>query len=112
MHDFPLYLGMKVKNAPQIAIWVEDLQGNYLSTVYASHKIATQSWKMNGGNPRKEALPHWLYARADGVSGATSKGGIAIKPLADGTSGRFDADMSQMTTALHIIKRITVKFQP
>ena len=201
LHDFPLFLGIKVKNAPQIAIWVEDLQGNYLSTVYASHKIATQSWKMNGGNPRKEALPHWQYARVDGISGATPKGGIVIKPLADGisgatprgsfdvklrpndvlkqfvvklevnhstdfndyytetakegdpnysggkegsgqpaivyaanvdllsgvtsfetviighsspdgTSGKIDTDMSQMTTALQIIKRITVKFQP
>ena len=87
LHEFPLFMGIKVKNAPQIAVWIEDLQGVYLSTVYASHKIATQSWKMNGGNPRKEALPHWQHARVDGVSGATPKGGIAIKPLADGISG-------------------------
>jgi len=87
LHDFPLFMGIKMKNAPQIAIWMEDLHGNYLSTVYASHKIATQSWKMNGSNPRKEALPHWQYSRVNGISGATPKGGIVIKPLADGISG-------------------------
>jgi hypothetical protein len=89
LHDFPLFLGIKIKNAPQIAIWVEDVQGKYISTVYVSRKIAMQSWKMNGGNPRKEALPHWQYSRSniDGVSGATSHGGLDIRPLADGISG-------------------------
>ena len=91
IHDFPLFMGIKLKNSPQIAIWIEDLQGKYLSTVYATHKAATLSWQGNSGNPRKEALPHWRWAKAlseiDGSSGATSKGGIEIKPLADGISG-------------------------
>jgi len=91
LHDFPLFMGIKKKNAPQIAIWTEDLQGNYLSTVYVTYKVATQSWQGNKGNPRKEALPHWRWSKAlsdiDGNSGATSKGGIEIKPLTDGFSG-------------------------
>lgn len=56
LHDFPLFLGINKKNPPQIAIWLEDTQGNYLSTVYVTHKIATQSWQASGGNRRKEAL--------------------------------------------------------
>lgn len=40
LHDFPLFLGINKKNPPQIAIWLEDTQGNYLSTVYVTHKIA------------------------------------------------------------------------
>lgn len=96
LHDFPLFLGIKIKNPPQIAIWVEDTQGNYLSTVYATSKIATQSWQAAGGNRRKEALPSWCYARGvqyddglylptkkepltDGVSGATPKGSFEVK---------------------------------
>ena len=52
LHDFPLFLGIKRKNPPQIAVWIEDAQGRYLSTVYASSKIATQSWLAGGGrNP-------------------------------------------------------------
>lgn len=44
LHDFPVFLGISKKNPPQIAIWLEDTAGNYLSTIYVSHKIATQSW--------------------------------------------------------------------
>ena len=55
MHDFPLFLGINKKNPPQIAIWTEDMEGHYLSTIYVTHKIATQSWQASGGNRRKEA---------------------------------------------------------
>ena len=100
LHDFPLFMGIKKKNSPQIAIWIEDTNGKYLSTIYATHKIATQSWQAAGGNRRKEALPHWCYARGeqyddglylptkdkpltDGISGATPKGSfdVKIRPL-------------------------------
>lgn len=196
LHDFPLFLGIKTKNRPQIAIWLEDTEGNYLSTVYVTHKIATQSWMMAKGNRRKEALPHWCYTRGvkykdglylptkdepftDGLSGATPKGSFDIKlELADtlkpfivkieinhstdfnayypesaeegdanysggkegsgqpavvyaasidlssgekvfeatlighsspdGSSGILDPDISKLTTALHIVKRITI----
>lgn len=96
LHDYPLFMGIKKKNPPQIAVWMEDAAGNYLSTIYASHKIATQSWRSAGGNRRKEALPHWCHARGvqypdglylptqrepltDGISGATPCGGFDLK---------------------------------
>ena len=86
LHDFPLFLGIKRKNPPQIAVWIEDAQGRYLSTVYASSKIATQSWLAAGGNRRREALPHWCHSRgvqyADGLYLPTKS-----EPLADGISG-------------------------
>ena len=56
LHDFPLFMGIKRKNAPQMAVWIEDMQGNYLSTIYVTDKIANQSWAFAGGNRRKEAL--------------------------------------------------------
>ena len=96
LHDFPLFMGIKKKNPPQIAIWLEDTEGKYLSTVYVTHKIATQSWQASGGNRRKESLPHWCYTRGmkyedglylptkqqpftDGISGATPKGSFDVK---------------------------------
>lgn len=96
MHDFPLFLGISKKNPPQIAIWAEDMEGNYLSTIYVTHKIATQSWLASGGNRRKESLPHWCYQRGvqyedglylptkdapltDGISGATPKGSFSVR---------------------------------
>lgn len=199
LHDFPLFLGINKKNPPQIAIWLEDMQGHYLSTVYATHKIATQSWQASGGNRRKEALPHWCYSRGvkysdglylptkkqpltDGISGATPHGSFNVKvsPTAelkkfvvkieinhstdfndafpkwakegeanysggeegsgqpavvyaanidltsgkssfeanligqsspDGSSGVINKDVSGLTTALHIVKHITINIQ-
>ena len=116
IHDFPLFLGIKLKNPPQIAIWLEDMQGHYLSTVYVSHKIATQSWQANGGNPRKEALPHWQHARAlkniDGFTGATPKGGLHIQPVTDGVTGAtprgsFDVKLRPAD----MLKQFTVKIE-
>lgn len=45
LHDFPLFMGIKKRNPPQIAIWAESAEGKYLSTIYVSHKIVTQSWQ-------------------------------------------------------------------
>lgn len=106
LHDFPLFMGIKRKNAPQIAIWTEDLSGNYLSTVYVTDKIATQSWLASGGNRRKEALPCWCYARGvryedglylptkkrpltDGISGATPRGSFDVKLTPKGAPRQF-----------------------
>ncbi|MBD9178057.1 MAG: hypothetical protein EGP82_02600 [Odoribacter splanchnicus] len=106
LHDFPVLLGMKKKNPPQIAIWLEDRQGNYLSTVYVTHKIATQSWQSAHGSRRKEALPHWCHARGvayedglylptedrpltDGISGATPREGFEVKLRPANTLGQF-----------------------
>lgn len=102
LHDFPALLGINKKNPPQIAIWVEDMSGNYITTIYATHKIATESWQSNGGNRRKESLPVWCYSRGvqysdglylptkneplvDGISGATPHGSfdVKIRPVAD-----------------------------
>lgn len=86
LHDFPLFMGIKKKNPPQMAIWIEDLQGNYISTIYATHKIATAKWQRASGNRRKEALPHWCHSRGvqydDGLYLPTQE-----KPLTDGISG-------------------------
>ena len=106
LHNFPLFLGINKKNPPQIAIWIEDTEGHYLSTIYVTHKIATQTWQAAGGNRRKEALPHWCYSRGikyedglylptkkspltDAVTGATPKGSFDIKLTPTGKIKKF-----------------------
>jgi hypothetical protein len=96
IHDFPLFLGINLKNPPQFAIWIEDTDENYISTLFATKKIATEGWVSNKDNRRKEALPHWCYQRGiiyddglllptkeepltDGISGATPTAGIELK---------------------------------
>lgn len=112
LHDFPLFLGIKRKNAPQIAIWIEDTSGKYLSTVYVTDKIATQSWMAAGGNRRKEALPCWCHARGiqyeDGLYLPTKK-----RPLVDGISGAtprgsFDVKISPRGGIRQIVVKIEV----
>lgn len=106
LHDFRIFWFVKMKNSPQIAIWTEDTEGNYLSTVYVSEKIAKQSWTAAGGNRRKEALPCWSYARGkqysdglylptkeeplpDAVTGATPKGSFSANVCIDENIRQF-----------------------
>lgn len=112
LHDFPLFMGIKKKNPPQVAIWMEDTNGKYLSTIYATHKIATQSWQAAGGNRRKESLPHWCYSRCeqyeDGLYLPTKN-----KPLTDGISGAtpkssFDVKIRPIGNLTHFIVKIEV----
>lgn len=112
LHDFPAFLGIKKKNPPQIAIWLEDTHGKYLSTIYASHKIATQSWQMAGGNRRKEALPHWCYSR-----GVQYEDGLYLptkdNPLTDGMSGAtprgsFDLKLNPASTLKQFVVKVEI----
>jgi len=86
LHDFPLFLGLTKKNPPQFAVWIEDTNGNYLSTVFVTKKIATEGWQSNAGNRRKEALPHWCHQRGiiyeDGLMLPTKE-----NPLTDAITG-------------------------
>lgn len=86
LHDFPLLLGISKKNPPQFAIWLEDTAGNYISTVFATYKIATEKWQSNNGNRRKEALPYWCHQR-----GVVYEDGLLLptkaNPLTDGITG-------------------------
>lgn len=86
LHDFPLFLGIELKNPPQMAIWIEDMAGNYMASIYVTHRIATESWRSNNGNRRKESLPVWCFSRgvkySDGLYLPTKK-----EPLTDGISG-------------------------
>lgn len=106
VHDFPLLWFFKKKNAPQIAIWTEDVEGNFLSTIYVSEKLAKQNWTAAGANRRKEALPCWSYAQGkqyadglylptkkeplpDAVTGATPKGSFTTNIEPDGQVRQF-----------------------
>ncbi len=100
LHRHPLFLGLTFQTPPQYAIWIEDENGTYLSTIFVTHKTATQGWVASpgeeipeGGIRRPESLPVWSHHRgiksadglfmptkadpeADAVSGATSKAGV------------------------------------
>jgi len=97
----------KYHNHPSFAVWVEDLEGNYIETLYVTRYFATGifghgeteqgKWKSEPGNVRRPAtLPYWshkrnikapdgLYAPSaetavpDALTGATPKAGFTLK---------------------------------
>lgn len=94
-------------NHPSFAIWIEDLEGNYIETLYVSQyfakgnfghgEIEPGKWKNEPGNVRRPAtLPYWSHKRnikaADGLyapsaettvpdalTGATPKGSFVLE---------------------------------
>lgn len=91
LHDFKVNSVIKIKTPPQMAIWVEDSQGNYIETLYATSKIVYQNWSKAPSDPaqkaqirREEALPYWTHKRGknqvvpDTVTSATPKGNSII----------------------------------
>lgn len=90
-HPFPLFLGLKLENPPQMALWAETVDGEYLETLMVTEKIAKQKWAKAPKDPtpkdeirRPEALPVWSHrsgaadAAPDAVSRATPKGGFTV----------------------------------
>ena len=112
LHDYPLFLVIKKKNPPQIAVWLEDTDGRYLGTLYASKKIATQGWASAGGNRRKEALHYWCHRR-----GVVYEEGLYLptkaQPLIDGMTGAtpradFDVRLKEKTGLRHFYVMVEV----
>ncbi len=85
----------KAFNHPLMAIWVEDLEGNYTNTLYVAESIAkgyfrhgdlaTGRW-MPGPLRRPAALPYWAHKR-----GVRAEDGLFIpsitKPVEDAFTG-------------------------
>lgn len=99
----------KFHNHPLLAVWLEDMEGNYIQTLYVAKSIATgvfqrgkpewQHWA-EGEVRRPAALPYWGHKRgvkaADGLyvpdkttqvpdaySGATPKGDFILQTKPD-----------------------------
>lgn len=79
----------KQKREPQVAIWLEDTDGNYIKTLYVTERASHKSWIMGPKEGRPESLPVWYHAskfkpsknatpdiKLDAVTSATPKGGI------------------------------------
>jgi len=73
-----------VKKNPQIAAWIEDSEGNYISTIAVSEKSAKGKWMSAPKEGRPEALPVWNHRQKnfsitsdlDAVSSATTKSSL------------------------------------
>jgi hypothetical protein len=74
-----------VNKTPQMAAWIENNQGNYISTITVTNRSAKNNWMSAPQEGRPEALPVWNYkiqsntAHIDSVSAATSKGAVEVQ---------------------------------
>ena len=98
-------LGVTTTAVPQMAVWMEDISGNHLETLYVTKKASNSSYVQSlfGGEEvrRPEALPHWSHAR-----GIVSDDGLLMpsrsKPLADALTGATPTasfDLRSVSTA-------------
>lgn len=67
IHPMKIFPLIKIKNRPQIAVWLEDDQGHFLQTLYVTRRMAKQTWRKGPGDKTKEirrteALPVWIHA--------------------------------------------------
>ena len=81
-------------SVPQIAVWIETMEGKYIDTLYITGKTSNSSYRTSETEPdlvrRPEALPYWSHKRGiiasdglytpdphntdlDGISAATPK---------------------------------------
>lgn len=103
VHKMRVMPFIHVSNAPQMALWIETLDGEYISTLYVTERVGTQTWRGAPGDDtpaeairRKESLPVWAHRRgvqyddglflptrsepiADAVTAATPKRSFSIE---------------------------------
>lgn len=98
---------MKLKITPQIAVWIEDLEGNFVDTIYVTQAFGKQNWAFIKYDPDKtirgECMPYWMNQRAkaglkeptknsplpDSVTGATPKNSFTINSVIPGNLDEF-----------------------
>lgn len=93
----PAVLGFTYTTVPQLVVWIETLEGQYIDTLYVTGKTFSSGFGETASAPtrRPEALPYWSHRRGvkeadgyfapvhnnadlDGVSGATPKSDAMI----------------------------------
>lgn len=79
----------KGKFPPQFALWIQDSDGNFCQTIFATKKASNKKWIFAPKDGRPESLPVWYHScknsyasesknEMDAVSSATPKGGFEI----------------------------------
>lgn len=105
----PLFLGLTYTSTPQIVVWMETLEGQYIDTLYVTGKTSNSSYRSKDPEidtiRRPEALPYWSHKRGiiaedglytpssqnsdlDGISAATPKADYKVS-LSAPQMGRY-----------------------
>jgi hypothetical protein len=79
IHDMKIGKLLTIHNPPTTVFWIEDMEGNYIETLFVTEKVGTEGWKKTPGEEpvgadlrRPGSLPTWGHRRgvvsSDGVS--------------------------------------------
>ena len=61
LNKMKIFLFIYKDNSPQLAAWIEDENGKYITTISVSEKANKRNWLGNPKGGRPEALPVWSY---------------------------------------------------
>jgi len=89
LHKLKVLPLIRVKSPPQVAIWTETQEGEFIETLYVTERAGEQSWRSAplDSTPtdkiqRPEALPVWQHrsggGKLDGRTAATPKAGYDV----------------------------------
>lgn len=103
----PAFMGFTYTTVPQLVVWMETMEGEYIDTLYVTGKTSSSGFGRDeqGAIRRPEALPRWSHRRGireadgyfaphenkadlDGLSGATPKSDYLIS-LSTPHMGRY-----------------------
>lgn len=96
----------KEKREPQVAVWLEDEEGNYIRTLYVTERASHKSWIFSPKKGRPESLPVWYGASNDGsasdkesASPATASAPSGSKASPANPSAPLSRDLDAVTGA-------------
>lgn len=78
------------KREPQIALWLEDSNGNYIRTLYVTERAGHKSWIFGPKEGRPESLPVWYGASKSG-SAASKAEASPSSPASSSLTRSLDA---------------------
>jgi hypothetical protein len=98
-------------NHPTFAIWIEDMNENYLQTLFVTKSIATgifghgpltsETWDSKPGPQKRPAsLPYWLHKRSDFFKVPLLPDGA--NPVVDGYTGATPSGDFVLTTGVNV----------
>ncbi len=106
MHRLKVMPLIRVKNHPQMAVWCETEEGEFISTLFITERIGTESWHGAPGDPtpaeeirRKESLPVWAH-RHGTVYGDGLRLPTEDEPMPDGVTAATPTSSFTVRTEL------------
>lgn len=89
----------KEKREPQIALWLEDSQGNYIRTLYVTERAGHKSWIFGPKEGRPESLPVWYGASKNGSTASKAEASHSAESTSSAPSPSLTRSLDAVTGA-------------